>query len=79
MFTRRPLGVNDCIHMAMNTQNIHLRTYWTNTAKAMLDAAPDHAPRDNGLTIPTGGLYHQQTWQNNAARFERTRHSGVAL
>lgn len=76
---RRPLGVNDCIHMAMSTQNIHLRTYWTNTAKAMLDAAPTPAPRNMGLTIQSGSLYRHEARQANNARFERTQRHGVSL
>ena len=76
----RKLTVNECIDRGLNAPSkSHERRFWFDLAQLMLDAAPDYAPRDNGLTIPVGGLYHQQTWLNNAARFERTRLTGISL
>lgn len=79
---RRPLRVNDCVHMAMNTQNIYLRTYWMNQAKAMLDAVlPVVYDGTQGLTMEVGGggLYRRYATTARHERFERVYKNGVSL
>ena len=74
------LSVNECVDRGLNAPSkSHERQFWFDLAQLMLDAAPDYAPRDNGLTIQPGSLYRHEARQANNARFERTQRHGVAL
>lgn len=74
---RRGLTVDDCVHMALHTSNIHLRQYWMGQAQTLMNRQPGNNLADGGLTIPTGGLYRQQMRQAHRAKIERTYRYGT--
>lgn len=76
------LTPDECVHMAIHTQNIHLRQYWMKQAQLMIDVnkPPSYDERyaEGGLTMATGGLYRQQVGQVHRAKMERIQRYGTS-